>query len=74
MSASTTTTKRGRDILPGDRVQLEDGTFAKIAQIVRAPIRMVDEDGEPVRGLRWAYFANGGHTTIAADDEVTVRA
>jgi hypothetical protein len=69
-----TTTKAGRDIVPGDELLLEDGRLARVTELVRAPMRMVDEDGAPIRGLRWAYLSVGGHTTIAADDEITVRA
>lgn len=69
-----TKTKAGRDVQPGDHVQLADDSFARVTDLVRAPMRMVDDAGRPIRGLRWAHLAGGGHTTIAADDEVTVRA
>jgi hypothetical protein len=69
---SAATTKPGKDVEPGDRIQLEDGSFARVTELVRAPVRMVDEDGKPIRGLRWAYLQGGGHATIAADDVVTV--
>jgi hypothetical protein len=69
-----TTTKPGRDIEPGDHLLLDDERFARVTEIVRAPIRMVDEDGKPIKGLRWAYLSIGGHATIAADDVVTVKA
>jgi hypothetical protein len=68
------TIKAGQDVQPGDHIQLEGGEFARVTELVRAPIRMVDEAGNRLRGLRWGYLAGGGHVTIAADDEVRVRA
>jgi hypothetical protein len=74
MPKLTTKIKLGKDIEPGDQLLLGDGRFARVDELVRAPIRMVDENDRPIRGLRWAYLSMGGHTTIAADDKVTVRA
>ena len=66
-------TKLGRDVETGDHIQLEDGRFVRITELVRAPIRMEDPHGKPIPGLRWGYLAGGGHVTIAADDEVTIK-
>jgi hypothetical protein len=74
MPKPSTKIKLGKEIEPGDQLLLEDGRFARVNELVRAPIRMVDEGGQPIRGLRWAYLSVGGHTTIAADAEITVRA
>ena len=32
-----TITKAGRDVEPGDHIQLEDGGFAKVTELARAP-------------------------------------
>lgn len=74
MPKANTKIKLGKDIESGDQLLLEDGRFARVNELVRAPMRMVDEDGKLIRGLRWAYLSVGGHTTIAAEDEITVRA
>jgi hypothetical protein len=68
--------KRGAEIVPGDQLLLDDGRFAKVTELVKAPMHIQRDDGSFAPGVRWAYLANpvGGHATICADDTVTVKA
>ncbi len=64
---------RGADLRAGDRVQLDDGKFVKVNEIVKAPVRIEHEDGTR-ETPRWAHLSNGEHATVCKDDVVTVAA
>lgn len=64
---------RGADLRAGDRVQLDDGKFVKVNEIVKVPMRIEHEDGT-TETPRWAYLSNGEHATVCKDDVITVSA
>lgn len=69
-----TNTIPGKDVAVGDSIQLEDGLFAKVTGLDRAPMRIQYDDGSFAKSPRWAYLDRGGWATICADDQVTVAA